>query len=313
MSSNPANVAAIARQTGTLDVRGIALVLGSALFWSFGGAIARYLEVQDSWTVVFWRCLFAGLFLIAFMLVRDGPRGTIRLFRGMGWPGLTVAMGFAIASTCFILAIGYTTVANVVLLQAGVPLFAALISWLLFREPISAMTWVAIAAVIAGVAIMVSGSLDGDISPIGNGLALMIAVVFALTTVVTRRYPHVRMTPAACVGSLIAAAVGASMAGIWAVSPPDFARLFAFGALNLGLGMALFVTGARMIPAALAALLGTMETMLGPVWVALLHDEIPDLRTVIGGAVILIALVTYLALEMRRQNREMARTLPPTI
>jgi Predicted permeases len=311
--NNRANAATVASQTGALDVRGIALVLGSALFWSFGGAIARYVEVQNSWTIVFWRCLFAGLFLIAFMLVRDGPQGTIRLFRSMGWPGLTVAFGFATASTCFILAISYTTVANVVLIQAGVPLFAALISWLVFREPISVGTWIAIAAVIAGVAIMVSGSLGGDISLIGNGLALMIAVVFAVTTVVTRRYPHVRMTPAACVGSLIAATIGASMAGVWIVSPSDFGRLFAFGALNLGLGMAMFVTGARMIPAALAALLGTMETMLAPVWVALLHNEIPDLRTVVGGTVILVALVTYLAFEMRRQGRDAARTVPPTI
>lgn len=311
--SKRANVAAVTSQTGTLNMRGVVLVLGSAIAWSFGGAIARYLDVHDSWTVVFWRCLFACLFMLTFMLVRDGPQGTVRLFRGMGWPGLTVALGFATASTCFILAISYTTVANVVLIQAGVPLFAALISWLVFREPISAGTWIAIAAVIAGVAIMVSGSLGGDISFLGNGLALMIAVVFAVTTVVTRRYPHVRMTPAACVGSLIAATIGASMAEVWIVSPPDFVRLFAFGALNLGLGMAMFVTGARMIPAALAALLGTMETMLAPVWVALLHNEIPDLRTIVGGTVILVALVTYLALEMRRQGREMGRAVPPTI
>lgn len=311
--SKPTDVAAVRSQTGNVDVRGVALVLGSAIAWSFGGAIARYLDVQDSWTVVFWRCLFACLFLLAFMLVRDGPQGTIRLFRSMGWPGLTVAFGFATASTCFILAISYTTVANVVLIQAGVPLFAALISWLVFREPISAGTWIAIAAVIAGVAIMVSGSLGGDISFLGNGLALMIAVVFAVTTVVTRRYPHVRMTPAACVGSLIAATIGASMAEAWVVSASDFGRLFAFGALNLGLGMAMFVTGARMIPAALAALLGTVETMLAPVWVAILHNEIPDLRTAIGGTVILVALVTYLALEMRRQGRLAARAMPPAI
>ncbi|MBO3758844.1 DMT family transporter [Ciceribacter sp. L1K22] len=311
--SDMTRVGNVATQAGRLDIGGVALVLGSAIAWSFGGAIARYLEVQDSWTIVFWRCLFAGIFLLTFMLIRDGGRGTLRLFRDMGWPGLTVAMGFATASTCFIIAISYTTVANVVLLQAGVPLFAALISWLIFREPISRITWAAIAAVIGGVAIMVSGSLEGRISPIGNGLALLIAVVFALTTVVTRRYPHVRMTPAACVGCFAASAIAGSLAGTWVVSAPDLALLFAFGALNLGLGMALFVTGARTIPAALAALLGTMETMLGPIWVALLHEEIPDSRTVVGGSVILVALVVYLGFELRRQNPRTPRAVPPTI
>lgn len=295
------------------DLVGIALVLGSAIAWSFGGAIARFLEVGDSWTIVFWRCLFAGLFLIGFLLVRDGPKSSLRLFRDMGWPGLTVAFGFATASTCFIIAISHTTVANVVLLQAGVPLFAALISWVVFREPVSPFTWAAIAAVIAGVAIMVSGSLQGDISPIGNGLALMIAVVFAVTTVVTRRYPHVRMTPAAALGSFIAAAIAASQASVFSVSAQDFGLLFIFGALNLGLGMALFVTGARLIPAALAALLGTVETMLGPLWVALLHDEIPDGATMIGGGVILVALIAYLLADMRRQASSQPKVLPPTI
>ncbi len=294
------------------ELAGAALVFGSAVAWSFGGAIARFLTVEDSWTVVFWRCLFAGLFLLSFMLLRDGPKGAVRLFKDMGMPGLTVAFGFATASTCFIIAIGYTTVANVVLLQAGVPLFAALMARALFGEAISGPTWAAIVAVICGVAIMVSGSLSGDISPIGNALALMIAVVFALTTVVTRRYPHVRMTPAACLGSLIAAAIAATQASSFAVSAPDLGLLFVFGALNLGLGMALFVTGARMIPAALAALLGTAETVLAPVWVALLHDELPARATVIGGGFILVALVAHLLLDIRRQ-RTAARILPPTI
>lgn len=303
-SSSPSSPAA-----GTGELAGVALVLGSAIAWSFGGAIARFLETGDSWAIVFWRCLFAGLFLLGFMLLRDGPRGTLRLFGDMGWPGLTVAGGLATASTCFIIAIGYTTVANVVLIQAGVPLFAALMSWLFFREPVSRFTWAAIAAVICGVAIMVARSLGGNISPVGNGLALMIAVVFALTTVVTRRYPHVRMTPACGLGCLAAALVGLTQAQSLAVSGSDLGLLFVFGAFNLGFGMALFVTGARMIPAALAALLGTTETMLGPIWVALLHDEIPDAGTMIGGGIILMALVAYLTVEFNRQRR----VLPPTI
>lgn len=72
-------VSAVGQGGGVQNERlGALLVFGSAFFWSFGGTIARFLSVQDSWTVVFWRCLFGGLFLLAFMLVRDGPRGTVR-------------------------------------------------------------------------------------------------------------------------------------------------------------------------------------------------------------------------------------------
>ncbi|APG83248.1 DMT family transporter [Sinorhizobium americanum] len=293
---------------------GALLVFGSAFFWSFGGAIARFLDIPDSWTIVFWRCLFAGLFLLTFMLVRDGPRGTLSLFRGMGWPGIAVGLCFTTASTSFIIAISYTTIANVVLLGAGVPLFAALISWVLFRERVSRFTWGAIGAVIFGVAIMVSESLTGAVSPVGDALALLIPVVFAFATVITRRYPHVRMTPATCFGCFAASAIAASQSSGLSVTSGEIALLFAFGAFNLGLGMALFVTGARLVPSALAALLGTAETVLGPVWVAIIHGEVPSGRTIIGGTFIFLALLAYLFNEFRRQQngpRRPVRTPTP--
>jgi drug/metabolite transporter (DMT)-like permease len=282
---------------------GALLVFGSAFFWSFGGAIARFLDIPDAWTIVFWRCLFSGVFLLMFMLLRDGPRGTVALFRNMGWPGLAVGLAFMVASTCFIIAIQHTTVANVVLLGAGVPLFAALMVWFLYGEHISGITWIAILTVIVGVGIMVSSSFTGDVSLLGDGLALVIPLVFAAATVITRRYPHVRMTPATCFGCFAASLFAFAMASDITVEPGELGILFIFGAFNLGLGMALFVTGARLIPSALAALLGTAETMLGPVWVAVIHGEIPSPRTIAGGLLILLALLTHLTMEFRRQRR----------
>lgn len=282
---------------------GFLLVFLSALMWSFGGTIARFIDTTDSWTVVFWRSLWAAAFLICFMAWRDGWRGMLRLFRDMGLPGLAVAVCFATASTCFVVALAYTTVANILLMQAGVPLLAALLAWVLFRERVAIATWVAIAAVIAGVAIMVSESLDGAVSPIGDGLALLIAVMFSIATVITRRFAHVRMTPATCLGTLLAAAFAASQATQFAVSTHDMAFLFAFGVINLGLGLAFFATGARLVPAAIAALLGTFEPILGPIWVWLVHGEVPSVRTIIGGAVVVAALLVHIGLEFKRQAR----------
>jgi drug/metabolite transporter (DMT)-like permease len=296
---------------------GALLVFFSAVAWSFGGTLARYLDIDDSWTVVCWRSIFAGLFLSGFLLVRDGPRQTIGLYRNMGFPGLMVAFGFAVASSCFVIAIGYTTVANVVLIQAGVPLFAALMAWIVYRERITVTTWVAIAAVIAGVAIMVLGgpligkligasgeeaalAQDYPMAWLGNLLALAIAVVFAMTTVVTRRFPNVRQTPGASLGCFAAALFASMQASSLSVTPSELGILVVFGALNLGFGMSLFVTGARLIPSAFAALLGTAETMLGPVWVAIFHGEFPGPETVLGGLIILAALIFYLSKALKR-------------
>jgi drug/metabolite transporter (DMT)-like permease len=285
------------------DGRGYALVFLSALMWSFGGTFARFVEAPDSWTVVFWRSFWAAVFLVGFLLRRDGLKGTLRAFATMGMPGLAVAVCFAISSASFVVALSYTTVANVLLIQAGVPLFAALIAWAVLGERISAATWAAIAAVIVGVGVMVSESLDGKISPVGDGLALLIMTTFAIATVITRRFAHVRMVPATCLGAALAGLIAATQASTLAVSVRDMSVLVGFGMINLGLGFAFFATGARLIPAAMAALLGTFEPLLGPVWVWLFHAEVPSPRTIIGGAIVFCALLTHIGLQMRRQRR----------
>ncbi len=285
------------------DIRGALLVAGSALAWSMGGMIDRFIVAPDTWTVVFWRSVWAASFLIAFLLIRDGKKAP-QAFKDMGWPGLIVALCFMTASISFVLAIALTSVANVILINATVPLAAALIGRIFLGERISGITWMAIAAVIAGVLIMVSDGSGSDGSLTGNLLALLITFVFALATVVTRRHSNVRMTPAVITATSLAALVAATQADSFTVSNVDMAWLFAFGALNLGLGMALFVTGARLIPAALAALLGTLETVLGPVWVWLVHDEQVSSRTVIGGSIVIVALILYLIVGNRTTTKQ---------
>jgi drug/metabolite transporter (DMT)-like permease len=281
---------------------GVLLVAGAALAWSFGGTIARFIAAPDAWTVVFWRSLFASSFLLLFMLWRDGPRATVQMFRAMGWPGLGVACCFGIASSSFVVALQYTTVANILLIQAAAPLFAALLAWIVFRERVSLATWIAILAVIFGVSIMVSASFSGAVSPIGDGLALVITVLFSAAIVITRHHPEVRMTPAVCLGTAMACVAAFFLSGPLAVSMPDFFWLFLFGAVNLGAGLAMFVTGARLVPAALAALVSTLEPVLGPVWVWLFHGEVPGTRTVIGGAIVFVALLAHILNDWRRRG-----------
>lgn len=302
-----------AAATGNQERLGILFVFLSAFFWSLGGTIARFIENQDSWTLVFWRSFWAAAFLVAYMLWRDGPRGTKALFTGMGLPGLAVACCFTICSTSFVIALAYTTVANILLMQAGVPLFAALLAFVLFGEKVAPSTWAAIAAVICGVAIMVSESLTGKVSPIGDGLALVIAIGFSIATVITRRFSHVRMTPATCLGTILAAVFSFTQVASLSTTQTDAGLLFAFGAINLGVGLAFFATGARMVPAALAALIGTFEPILGPIWVWLVHGEVPSQRTLIGGGIVLAALIVYLTLEFRRRavSPRVAATVGP--
>ncbi|MEP3435309.1 MAG: DMT family transporter [Hoeflea sp.] len=300
----PLSGSSASAQAGGADARiGAGLVFGAALLWSFGGAIARGLEVIDPWTIIAWRSIFAVLFLIGFMLWRDGASGTLRLFRTMGLPGLGVALCVAAATTSFVVALNYTSVANILLMQAGVPLIAALLGVVFLREAVDGVTWAAIVAVIAGIGVMVSDSFAASVSFVGDGLALLIAVVFAAATVITRRYSGVRMTPAACLGIMTSGAVGLLLSSGLRVSPADLGLLVLFGAFTLGFGMAMFVTGARLLPSALAALISTMEPVLGPVWVWLIHAEVPAPRTLMGGGVVFVALVGHILWQWRLSRR----------
>ncbi len=288
---------------------GILLVAGAALTWSFGGTIARFITVQDSWTIVCWRAGFSASFLMLFMLLRDGPRDTVAMFRNMGLAGLGVACCFGIASSAFVVALQHTTVANILLIQAAAPLFAAMMAWAIFGEKVNAATWIAIAVVICGVAIMVSSSFSGTISPLGDGLALLITVMFSIAIVITRHSPHVRMTAAVCLGTGMACAAAFFLSGSLAVSAADLGWLFLFGAVNLGMGLAMFVTGARLVPAALAALVSTLEPVLGPIWVWLIHAEVPGPRTLVGGAIVFVALLIHILTDWQRQ-KQLQRTSP---
>lgn len=298
-----AQSAALPAQHTSSDFRlGIALVAVAALIWSFGGTIARFLSVTDPWTVVFWRASFSAAFLLLFMLWRDGPRGTLALFRNMGLAGLGVACCFGIASSAFVVALQHTTVANILLTQAAAPLFAASLAWVVFREKVNLATWIAIAAVICGIAIMVSPSFSGTVSPLGDGLALLLTVMFSIAIVITRHSPNVRMTPAVCLGTGMAALAASQLASTYVVSYADLGWLFLFGAMNLGLGLAVFVTGVRLVPAALAALVSTLEPVLGPIWVWLVHAEVPGSRTIIGGAIVFVALLIHILNDWQRQR-----------
>ncbi len=205
------------------------MVTLAGLFWSTGGTFARFISVPDQWTVVFWRGVFAAGSLLLFMLLTEGAERTWRSFRLMGLPGIAVALCFTIASTAFVIALGYTKVANIVLLQAATPLIAALFAWAILREHIGRATWIAILVVAVGVAVMVSGSFDGSLSLLGDGLALLIATVFAFAIVLTRKHNTVAMMPAMCLGMVIGAALAATQASAFAVSATILLSLRASG------------------------------------------------------------------------------------
>ena len=284
--------------------RGRLLVGAAALCWSTGGLIARLVDT-DPWTTVFWRGIFCAAFLVAVIALREGRR-TPAVFLGMGWPGLAMAACFATASTCFIMALDHTAVANVLIIQSLSPFMAGLLGWLWMGERVAGRTWAAMGVALVGSAIMVSryfytatvaGSIGGDL------LAFTVALAFAAATVILRRNRHIQMLPAAALSAALASLVTAFSAQPGAAGAGDLLLLALFGSGQLGLGMILFTTGARRIPVAEAALIGVLESVLGPVWVWLALGENPGAPSLVGGAVVLAALAGHTLADLRLERR----------
>ncbi len=288
------------QSSAAIHRRGALLVAAAALCWSTGGLIARFITA-DPWTQICWRGGFSALALLCFLFWREGLR-TFSLFRIQGLPGLAVALCFSAASISFVIALRHTTVATILVIQSTAPLIAGIIAWVWMREPISLVKALAMLLALGGVMVMMSQH-DMAASPLGLILSAVIACSLAVATVITRRFQHIRMTPACCLAGIIMAVVGGLLGAPFGVDAPNLALLFLFGAGQLAVGLICFSFGARLIPAGEASLIGLLECILGPVWVFIVLGENPGPAAVIGGLMVLSAVAWNTVAESRRAHR----------
>lgn len=281
---------------------GVILVTASAFLWSTAGFFTRLIGT-DTWTLVFWRSVFGALFLAA-VLVWQERRGTLRVIGTMGLPGWGVVILATIIVVSFMSALRLT--ADVMIIQATVPFMVAALAWLVMRERASRPTLVASAVATAGVFVMLGGApLAGN--PWGDVLAFVMTLAYAAILVVLRWHRHVAMTPAACLSALLAAAVALPVAAPTAVSARDLFYLMLFGMSQTGLAFFLLTIGSRRIPATENALISTLETPLSPVWVWLAFGEVPTVAALVGGTIVLGAVVGHIVAESRRSVLDATR------
>lgn len=277
--------------------RGVLLVASAALCWSSGGLITR-LVTTDPWTTSFWRSLFASIALILVLSIRSGPGA----LAGLHGPAMAAAACMALSSTCFILALSRTSVADTLILMATGPYVAGLLGWLLLGERVAVHTWLAMGVAMAGAVVMVSSSYaQGAI--LGDLLAMVMAASFAVATVLVRRHPHVPMAPAAVLATVLTWLVALPFASPVTTAPRNLLLLALFGVGQFAGGFLLFMAGARLLPAAQTSLIGMLETVLGPLWVWLVLSERPGAATLLGGALILSALLVNGVIELMRSPR----------
>ncbi len=278
-------------QPAQLRRRGQLYIMVAAVAWSIAGVMQRGLTI-DTPTQAAGRAFFAFLALSG-VCIFEARRTNQRLFdfvRAIGWAGVAMAVCLAGASGSFIIALNHASVASVLFLQTLSPFVAIVFSHLFFGERAARRTWVAMGIAVVGVAVMVGGPRIG--STYGLLFGLLMSFLFGLSIVLTRYARSVSMAPGSALSQLLVFVVALPFAHLSTITDGDLTRLVILGVFQMGLGQLCFVMGARLIDAGETGLITLLEVLLGPLWVWLFYRENPGVGTLIGG-VILIGAVIY--------------------
>lgn len=283
------------------------MVMIAAVLWSTMALLIRHIEAADTWTLLFWRSfgLVPGLLLVIWW--RSAGQFWDRM-QTTGVSGIIGGFGLVLAFAGAIFAIQSTTVANAVFLFSASPFLAAVLGWVLLKEPVRKATWVAIAVAGLGMYIMVreglaAGALQGNIA------ALLSALGFAIFTLALRWGKLADMLPSVVIGAILSMLTAAAVQWVrgvgLAVSAHDLVIALVMGAVVLGIGMTLYTAGSKVIPAAELTLLSMIEVLLAPFWVWLFLGETASSGTLLGGF-ILMAAVAFNAVSGARNRRKSA-------
>ncbi len=277
--------------------------MSASFFTSLAGILVRLVEEADGWQLQFYRQASFLVFILGFLVWRHRGR-SLQACLDIGRPGLVAACSLAIAFVAYIFALIETSVAKVVFIGSASPFVAALIAWLVLRERVAPATLAAIAAAMLGIGVMMGEGLDGPKSggegPLGAGLAVVAVVGYGVTLVCLRARRRVDMLPAAALAGLLAMLGCGVMAPDLVVSAHDLLLAILLGVVQLGFQYVLIALGTRYVPAGEVALLGRLQVVLAPLWVWLALGEVPTLATLLGGAVVVGAVLANSYASLRR-------------
>lgn len=267
---------------------GIALVALAALSWSTAGLFPRVVDT-DVYTTLFWRSALGGLSVLAaqaLLAKRHDLASLWHLTRAEAW--MSVASSGAMV--CFIAAFFFAPVADVVFIYSAFPIITLLLSALLLRTRVLRLDLLCAATVVLGMALIVWGQASLH-SVLGAALSLIATLLFALITIGIKRHPEAEMVKVTYVGAFVAALVMAPFSTFQGSSTHDLLWLWLYGVLNVGVGFGLYLLGVRRIKAVLASLVCMIEIPLAPLWVYAFFGESVSHQSLLGGSVIVLAVL----------------------
>ena len=272
-------------------------ILLAGLCWSLSGIGVRLIEDANVWQIVFYRSISMSLFLGGVVYYTSG-QNPIKIALEKGAISWVCGFALVLSYVAGVYALQTTSVANTLLLFSTAPFQTAILARVFLGEIVRWRTWSAIGFSLVGVLIMVGGQ-DNQSHISGDLAALSAALGFAVFTISVRKGRTGNMMPAVfwsailCLPIMVLICLYTNTSLI--VGPKDASIALLLGIIQMGLGLLLFTLGSKTLPAAKMTLLALSEVFFAPLWVWLFLNERIPLQTLIGGSVILLAIILNVA------------------
>jgi len=287
------------RSEKTEYIAGQLSVLGAAFFWSTSGLLIKMVEWHP-FVIAGTRSFIAAIFMLIIRLIFPPPKDVKN--RPIPFWGNAIALAATILT--FVTANKLTTAANVILLQYTAPIWAALLGWWLAKEKPNWEHWGALLFVIGGLLLFFGGSLDSG-AVLGNLLSILSGICLGIHMVFLRMLKDGSPRDAMLAGHIVCALAGIPFIFIEPplLTAPMVLPILYMGIFQIGIASLFISYGIKRIPAIQAMLTSILEPILSPVWVFLIIGERPSFYALIGGAVIITAVVASSVIGVHRQGQ----------
>jgi len=268
------------------------LIFFGALCLSFGGLIVKSFEGANLWQILFWRQFFFAIIVVLYLLF-SYRKNFFKSFYKSGLPGFIAGLFLSVGFAAYVFAMYNTTVANTNFIITTETIFLAVFGYFFLKEKINLITFISIILGMSGVLLIVGSSLSVQSSEqfIGNIVAFIMPISFAILVVIIRKYPNVDMVPAQFTAGILAAIIGYFIAGKLSISPHDLFLASMAGFFQIGFGFILITIGSQTTPSAVVGVLMLTEAVFGPLWAWFFINETPPTSVLIGGGIIIFSIL----------------------
>jgi drug/metabolite transporter (DMT)-like permease len=268
------------------------LVFMGAVCLSFGGLIVKSFEGANLWQILFWRQTFFAI-IVALYLVITYKKNFFKSFYKSGLSGFIGGLFLGIGFAAYVFSMYTTTVANTNFIITTETIFLAVFGYFFLKEKIDLITFIAIILGMSGVLLILGSSLSIQSSEqfIGNIVAFIMPISFAILIIIIRKYPSVDMVPAQFIAGVFAAIIGYFIAGKLSISLHDLFLASLAGFFQIGFGFIFITIGSQTTPSAVVGVLMLTEAVFGPLWAWLFINEVPPASVLVGGGIIVFSIL----------------------